>query len=122
MLSVSAHSYILPVSATLIPAFHGRPAGQPFFERLLVLLTAFGPAFIILSLSYEGLFYSAFCVALYTWLVVESRLAESKEAAVAVKDAGKADVRIDAGHVRIGLFFLTFLHVAFFGVGESILV
>ncbi|KAL8286582.1 hypothetical protein RQP46_004599 [Phenoliferia psychrophenolica] len=104
------------VSSTLIPAIHGRPLGQPFFERLLVLLTAFGPAFVILSLSYEGLFYSAFCVALYTWLVVESRLAESMESAE--EKEKDAVVRIDAGHVRIALFFLTFLHVAFFGVGN----
>lgn len=81
---------------------------QPYAERLLVLLAAFGPAFVILSLSYEGLFYSAFCVALYAWLRVESRLANSR---------GKQAIGPD--QVRIALFFLAFLHVAFFGVGES---
>lgn len=99
------------VAATSIPLINGRPRGQPSSERLLVLLFGFAPAFLILSLSYEALFFAAFCTTLYFWLLVESRLADSKPKEVASSG-------IAAEHIRIALFFLVFFHTAFFGVGN----
>lgn len=70
---------------------------------------AFAPVFIILSLSYEALFFAAFSTTLCLWIFVECRLANSRSSTKG---------RIEADHLRIALFFLTFLHVAFFGVGN----
>lgn len=93
-----------------VPIIHGRPRGQPFLERLLVLLFAFAPAFIILSLSYEALFFAALCTTLVLWMVIECKLAEGR--------LGKSTTPVNAEHLRIALFFLAFLHVCFFGVGN----
>lgn len=104
-------SFRFIVAATSIPLLNGRPRGQPSSERLLVLLFGFAPAFLILSLSYEALFFATFCTTLYFWLLVESRLADSKP-----KEAATAGIA--AEHIRIALFFLVFFHTAFFGVGN----
>lgn len=77
---------------------------------------------MILSLSYETLFYASFSSTLCLWLVLETRLAEHLETKSG-KGKGKGKkvdgvVRIGSTHVRIALVFLVFLHVAFFGVGN----
>lgn len=93
-----------------MPFIHGRPRSQPSIERLLVLLFAFAPAFIILSLSYEALFFAVLCTALLLWMLLECKLADGR--------IGKGTTTINVEHLRIALFFLTFLHVCFFGVGN----
>ncbi|GAA5866720.1 hypothetical protein JCM3774_001969 [Rhodotorula dairenensis] len=112
------------VAASLIPLVHGRPRGQPFLERLSVLLFAFGPIFVILSLSYEALFYAVYVAALVTWMFVESRLAAFEAEAVASKTgerpkghrAAQSDLQLS--HVRVSLFFLAFFNLGFFGCGN----
>ncbi|BGP21861.1 phosphatidylinositol glycan, class N [Rhodotorula toruloides] len=103
--------WVVLVTSSLLPVFHGRPHGQPPLERLSVLLFAFGPAFTILSLSYEALFYACFCLALVTWLKVETSLARAK-------GKKEEDEGMGMEHVRISLFFLAFLHLGFFGCGN----
>lgn len=110
-------TYVCTVTATSIPIINGRPRGQPSSERLLVLLFGFAPAFIILSLSYEALFFAAFCTTLYLWVLVESQLADS----MMIRndnDEKKQKKGISSEHIRIALFFLVFFHAAFFGVGN----
>lgn len=118
------------VSSIVVAIIHGRPRDQPYLERLLVLLFAFGPAFIILSLSYEALFFATFCVTLLLWIMIECRLVPSREAAGEVRSRQAictllyarlttlSQAKINGDHLRIALFFLAFLHVAFFGVGN----
>jgi GPI ethanolamine phosphate transferase 1 len=38
---------------------------------MLVIFLAFAPTFIILTISYEGLFYVAFCITMLTWVRLE---------------------------------------------------
>lgn len=105
---------LLAVGSLAVPFVRGRPRNQPFFERLLLILCSFCPAFIILSLSYEALFFSAFSTTLCVWMFLECKLSEAKGVA-----GGEAKAAaIEGEHIRIGLFFLIFLHVAFFGVGN----
>ncbi|BGP12964.1 hypothetical protein JCM10213_006603 [Rhodosporidiobolus nylandii] len=99
------------ITASLLPLIHGRPSAQPYLERLGVLLFAFSPAFIILSLSYEALFYGVFCAALVAWVFVESSLGSAKK-------ESQGEGTIEARHVRVAVFFLAFLHLGFFGVGN----
>ena len=114
---------MLPVSSSIIPIIHGRPRSQPFFERLAVLLFAFGPSFIILSISYEALFYGCFSTMLCLWLLLETKLAQdrltkSTAAQSKVKENGRMSGGVEMEHVRIALVFLLLLHTAFFGVGN----
>ncbi|KAK4054782.1 Glycosyl phosphatidyl inositol anchor synthesis [Microbotryomycetes sp. JL201] len=107
------------VTSVLSPVVHGRPRGQPYIERLLVLLFAFGPAFVILSLSYETLFFSTLCTTLVVWLELECTLAEARRPRnVSTQSHGPTITSISSDHVRIALFFLAFLHISFFGVGN----
>lgn len=99
----------LAAAASSLPLVHGRPRGQPYPERLAVLLFAFAPAFVILSLSYEALFYGVYVAALVAWVQLESSLAA---------DEPNTDGLIRLAHVRVSLFFLAFLHLGFFGVGN----
>lgn len=78
-------------------------------ERLFVILFTFGPAFVILSLSYEALFFATLCVALLSWMKLEIAVARRS------KDH---HVGLTSDHLRIALFFLAFVHVCFFGVGN----
>lgn len=98
------------MASSVLPILHGRPHGQPPLERLSVLLFAFGPAFTILSLSYEALFYACFCLALVSWMKMEASLARA--------EGKKEDEGMGLKHVRISLFFLAFLHLGFFGCGN----
>lgn len=100
----------LVVSLSL-PLIHGRAHNQPYLERLYVLLFAFCPAFIILSRSYEALFYATFCTTLCCWVTLECKLARRTGNKV-------AKVVLSGEHLRIAVFFLVLLHVAFFGVGN----
>ncbi|GAA6007215.1 hypothetical protein JCM11491_003047 [Sporobolomyces phaffii] len=110
---------ILAVS-TLLAIFHGRPRGQAPLTRLSVLLLSFGPAFVLLSLSYEALFYCVFCCALLAWLGMEASLFEGDKGVE--KEGGEArnqrEGRITVDSVRVSIFFLGFLHLGFFGVGN----
>lgn len=113
-----------------MPLLHGRPRGQPFLERLSVLLFAFGPVFIILSLSYEAIFYAVYASALVVWMLVESALAAFEGGSVASKsdssggDQAKnghekvARSELQLSHVRVSLFFLAFFNLGFFGCGN----
>jgi phosphatidylinositol glycan class N len=113
-----------------MPLLHGRPRGQPFLERLSVLLFAFGPVFIILSLSYEAIFYAVYAAALVIWMLVESALAAFEGGSVASKgDISHAHQaknghkmisgsELQLSHVRVSLFFLAFFNLGFFGCGN----
>ncbi|KAM0793098.1 hypothetical protein ACM66B_000579 [Microbotryomycetes sp. NB124-2] len=113
--------WVILVASVLTPILHGRPRGQPFMERLLVLLFAFAPAFVILSLSYETLFYSTLCTTLVVWLQLECTLAEArrpKSVSITTQASHVQHANITSDHIRIALFFLAFLHISFFGVGN----
>ena len=78
---------------------------------------AFGPCFVFLSISVEGLFYLSFSTTLLLWLDVEARVRSSS--------AGSAQgivAHLKGDDVRIALFFLFFVQVAFFGTGKCVLI
>jgi GPI ethanolamine phosphate transferase 1 len=99
--------------------------------RLTMYFLSFAPLFVILSISVEGLFYAAFAVTLHAWTNVERLLHDhqlSTHACAAVtlnKDAIRIqkekwrDLQLD--DVRIAVFFLFFVQVAFFGTGKFVL-
>lgn len=95
-------------------------AQDPTF-RLMVLMGSFAPIFIILSISYEALFYCAFIVNLYLWLVLESTVPR-KERKIRETPTDPylegEDVPVDGRHLRIALYALFFIHVGFFGTGN----
>ncbi|EJU01116.1 GPI ethanolamine phosphate transferase 1 [Dacryopinax primogenitus] len=85
-------------------------------SRLLTYFLAFCPAFLILSISWEGLFYLAFCATLFLWIELESCLAPPLEENMKASNGLMRVLRVD--DIRIALFFFFFINIAFFGTGN----
>ncbi|RKP05519.1 Phosphatidylinositolglycan class N-domain-containing protein, partial [Thamnocephalis sphaerospora] len=47
---------------------------QHYLHRLLTIFLAFAPTFVLLSISYEMLFYVAFSALLFCWMLLERRI------------------------------------------------
>ncbi|KAG6917063.1 hypothetical protein DXG01_004035 [Tephrocybe rancida] len=83
----------------------------------LVYFLGFGPCFVILSNSVEGLFYVIYSSVLVAWVVVESIIRNGmKPMATESKSPKVYQFRPD--DLRIALFFLFFVQVGFFGAGK----
>ena len=110
---------------------------QPRPTKILTLFLAFSPCFILLSICAEGLFYLTYCATLLVWVKTESSLRKANDAlrsktsengSSASKPNGtsnpksgsmtESDYKLRADDVRIAVFFLFFVQIAFFGTGK----
>ncbi|KAG2070141.1 PigN-domain-containing protein [Suillus decipiens] len=82
--------------------------------RIISLFLGFGVCFVILSISVEGLFYAAFTCNLLLWIEVETTVHPDRHGA-ALQNQG---YEFHTDDIRIALFFLFFVQVAFFGAGN----
>ncbi|KAG9686847.1 PigN-domain-containing protein, partial [Aureobasidium melanogenum] len=142
-LGAQVTGWIVLVSSLILPFAHSFSPNNHYLHRLMVVFLAFGPMFIILTISYEGLFYFAFSCTLITWVRLEHRiyraftnkgslspptspvsdlnplapaLAASTDRATAL---GKHEYRsLTLADARIALFFLYLLQSAFFSTGN----
>ncbi|KAK4890427.1 Glycosyl phosphatidyl inositol anchor synthesis [Elasticomyces elasticus] len=115
-----------------------------YLHRLVVIFLAFGPMFIILTISYEGLFYLAITATLVSWVRLEHRIHQRRlptsspsastdpslqlttPLAPALSAAKTRDRALETGDyrtltladARICLFFLFLLQSAFFSTGN----
>ena len=95
----------------------------------MVIFLTFSPTFVILTISYEGLFYVAFCTTLVTWVRMEYLVFHSTASSV-TSSQGTFSGSPDSGppppyyrpvtlsDTRISLFFFYLLQMAFFGTGN----
>ena len=128
----------------MVPFLHALHPRDHYLHRLIVIFLAFGPLFIILTISYEGLFYLALAVTLISWVRLEHRIHQTRSpqsassktiqttlelssplepALSAAKDRESAlqtgDYRsLTLSDARICLFFLFLLQSAFFSTGN----
>ncbi|KAG8711155.1 Glycosyl phosphatidyl inositol anchor synthesis [Ceratobasidium sp. 423] len=79
LLSQSA-GWTLLVSSVVLPIFLG-PSAPSSASKLQQYFLAFGPLFVLLSISTEGLFYASFSLTLFLWVEVEAKLHQLKEKA-----------------------------------------
>lgn len=105
--------------------------------KLLTLFLAFAPCFIILSICAEGLFYLLYCTTLVVWIETETAVRKTiaserpvvRNGPILLKGGDKrsnggnenkleSEYKPCADDVRIALFFLFFVQVAFFGTGK----
>lgn len=76
--------WMILVSSLAMPFLHRLQPNNHYLHRLMVLFLTFSPIFVILTISYEGLFYFTFCVTLLTWVRIEHKIyITSKSAPVA---------------------------------------
>ncbi|OCH87853.1 PigN-domain-containing protein [Obba rivulosa] len=83
--------------------------------RILAFFLAFSACFVILSISVEGLFYCAFSATLLLWIEVEAAL---RRTSTTENVPDMTAYRPQADDLRIAVFFLFFVQVAFFGTGN----
>ncbi|CAE7174104.1 hypothetical protein PTNB85_03612 [Pyrenophora teres f. teres] len=131
------------LTSLFVPQLHGLYPNSHYVHRLVVIFLQFAPTFIILSISYEGLFYFAFCMCLFSWMRLEHQVyvhGKSSDAsstttttaiatnpAKATMDAAsdrlaslqQGEYRsLSLGDARIALFFIFFIQSAFFSASN----
>ena len=122
----------------LVPQLHGLYPNKHYMHRLVVMFLQFAPTFIILTISYEGLFYLAFCLCLFSWMRLEHQIylhttdvpgaiptprASVEPAVAAAEDRPEprqpSEYRsLKLGDARIALFFFFFIQSAFFSASN----
>jgi phosphatidylinositol glycan class N len=97
-------------------------------HRLTVIFLTCAPIFVILTISYEGLFYVAFSATLLVWVRLE--YAVEKFCHGQQQENGSAARLVQSGHslaqyrplrlsdARVALFFMVLLQSAFFSTGN----
>lgn len=98
-----------------------------------LIFLGFAPSMIILSLSYETMFYASYAVTLYLWLLIEVRLYSQETDSIVTdfhksyssaksskKNSGVSQLyrSLRLADIRIALLFLFFINTAFFGTGN----
>jgi phosphatidylinositol glycan class N len=98
-----------------------------YLHRMLVMFLTCAPTFVILTISYEGLFYVAFSITLVCWVRLEQAISvftsEEKIAAKVVKRESQAVPSspfrsLTLHDTRVALFFFVLLQSAFFSTGN----
>lgn len=125
------------VASLLLPFLHRLYPNGHYIHRLMVLFLTFSPTFIILTISYEGLFYFVFCMTLITWVRLEHAIyvhtaapanptgkannvpkKPSTESATTVSDQTYHYRSLTLSDTRVALFFFFLLQSAFFSTGN----
>jgi phosphatidylinositol glycan class N len=126
------------VVSLILPLAYARQSDRHYLHRLIVIFLQFAPTFIILTISFEGLFYFAFCLCLCSWMHLEhsvylhttqtqttaaASVNPVKPAVAAATDRlqsiKKGDYRsLTLADARIALFFFFFIQSAFFSASN----
>ena len=128
------------VGSLVLPFLHRYAPNSHYLHRLVVIFLAFAPSFILLTISYEGLFYFFFCGTLLAWVRLEHAIYEynasfatptstsatssitsiSDDTEVLPADLSTNTTRrvLTLPDLRTSLFFLFLLQSAFFSTGN----
>ncbi|KAK4499371.1 hypothetical protein PRZ48_009884 [Zasmidium cellare] len=128
------------ISSLVVPFLHALRPRDHYLHRLAIIFLAFGPLFIILTISYEGLFYFSIAITLLSWVRLEHRIHQhfsptttsaSKLELTTPLDTALAAAQtreraletgsyrsLTLSDARISLFFLYLLQSAFFSTGN----
>ncbi|KAL8775282.1 MAG: hypothetical protein Q9209_000289 [Squamulea sp. 1 TL-2023] len=66
--------WLVLIASLTLPFLHSLQPNSHYLHRLVILFLTFSPVFIILTISYEGLFYFVFCATLVTWVRLEHHI------------------------------------------------
>lgn len=96
-------------------------------SRLTSIFLGFAPAFLLLSIGYEALFYAALGLVLVAWILFENTilyLSEVRRYPVSSNSVDEdvptenVDRSLELSDSRIALIFMVLFNVAFFGTGN----
>ncbi|KAL0568010.1 Glycosyl phosphatidyl inositol anchor synthesis [Marasmius crinis-equi] len=126
-LSLQAKAGLPPVSQGLAWAVLLTSSAMPLISpvrhtsvdtKLLMHILALGPLFVVLSISDEALFFVSYSITLSLWIDVETALAQTSESRNLQRKKVSKGYTFEVDDLRIVLFFLFFVQVAFFGTGN----
>jgi phosphatidylinositol glycan class N len=103
-------TFLLSLAVPFLHYFH--PSVTDYRFRLLTIFLAFGPTFVILTISNEGLFYVSFFMALLVWVELEERFYHHANKNKTVER------KLSLADFRISLFFFYLTQIGFFGIGN----
>ncbi|KAF7421175.1 Glycosyl phosphatidyl inositol anchor synthesis [Pleurotus ostreatus] len=110
--------WMILVTSSILPFIH-RVQLPNAATKTTIYVIAFGACFIILSISIEGLFYLAYTATLQIWIEVEAALRHGGEQEPETRTRSKSkSYEFRPDDLRIALFFLFFVQIAFFGTGN----
>lgn len=122
----SSHQFInwlVAGSSMVLPLF----SANGILSRLSSIFLGFAPPFLLLSIGYEAVFYSALAVVLMAWILFENASHHSskvKESSLSENNTeehitiGSDERYLQLSDVRIPLVFMVLFNVAFFGTGN----
>jgi GPI ethanolamine phosphate transferase 1 len=121
------------IASLSLPFVHKLRPNNHYLHRLVVIFLTFAPSFVILTISYEGLFYFAFCTTLITWVRLEHRIytfsnlapPPTKPASSPTTTSSTLPTKpfpqfrpLTLSDARIALIFFFLLQSAFFSTGN----
>ncbi|OAP60021.1 hypothetical protein AYL99_05023 [Fonsecaea erecta] len=126
--------WLVLIASVILPFVHRIAPNKHYLHRLVIIFLTFAPSFVLLTISYEGLFYFAFCFTLLTWVRLEHaiQLHESTDSVpsangITITSTSQKSENLHPDQtfrtlalpdLRRALFVLFFLQSAFFSTGN----
>ncbi|KAK7415609.1 Glycosyl phosphatidyl inositol anchor synthesis [Neonectria punicea] len=108
--------WLILVVSLLMPLLYRLQPNKHYMHRLVVMFLTCAPTFVILTISYEGLFYVAFSITLLAWVHLEYSVAAAQPKEI---KGGPGSFRpLQLSDARVALFFMVLLQSAFFSTGN----
>ncbi|KIE01075.1 phosphoethanolamine transferase class N, partial [Metarhizium majus ARSEF 297] len=116
------------IVSLLMPLLYRLQPNTHYLHRLVVIFLTCAPTFVILTISYEGLFYVAFSVTLLVWVRLEYaaeifyRKHQQSNGSLVQPNTLDQDLiqhrALRLSDARVALFFMVLLQSAFFSTGN----
>eukprot|EP00250_Pteridium_aquilinum_P015272 c22485_g1_i1 orf=251-2083(-) len=121
-LPIQLMNWFLAGISIILPSF----SSPEILGRLTSIFLGFAPPFMLLSIGYEALFYSALGLVLISWILVEAALIYSPVSADHYDDSldftttaqSKGTRALRLADMTVALCFIVLINVAFFGTGN----
>ncbi|EMR08134.1 hypothetical protein PNEG_03572 [Pneumocystis murina B123] len=110
--------WLVLVFSLIIPFITLMKKKNYYIHNLVIIFLMFSPSFVILSVSYENIFYVCFFSTLALWVQIEYKI----RLKIAPRDRNrgleKNQELLFHENLRTALFYLFFIQEAFFGTGN----